>query len=301
MAEEIGPPVAKPTGDRERTKASFEEKAVVEGDEILCERAVRKIFADADRDFGRVEMAAIESEDRAAFVQEDAVSVDAVEGDAGGEVLKFPAGAEAGLAGGVVEGGEIKIFSHVDPDVCTQRGEDRGRDRAVEAHGGGLRSEVGLDLEGEGRAQEEPVDGGGELRERSGREVGHDRSRGETGGGKRIGRNVEFAWEELQAAGPERALDERADLECVGPERERDGIGGEVEPSRDGGVAEERDFCDDVEPVGLDGLRDSQLQAAGEEGDARDGDARFGGGEFELEGGLVEGLELGDGGRELAA
>ena len=184
MAEEIGPPVAKPTGDRERTKASFEEKAVVEGDEILCERAVRKIFADADRDFGRVEMAAIESEDRAAFVQKDAVSVDAVEGDAGGEVLKFPAGAEAGLAGGVIEGGEIKIFPDVDADAFTQGLEDRVRDRAIEAHGGGLRGEVGLDLKGERRPHEEAVDGGGELRERPGREVGDHGSCGETGGGK---------------------------------------------------------------------------------------------------------------------
>ena len=89
-------------------------------------------------------------------------------------------------------------------------------------------------------------------------------------------------------------------LERVGAEREREGIGGEIEPCGHGGVAEERNLGDDVQPVGLHGLGDRELQTAGEECDACDGDARFRGGEFELQGGLVKCGELGGDGDELA-
>jgi hypothetical protein len=221
LFKKVGPPLAEPAGDGERAEATFEEETVFERFKILFEGAAGVVVADAGPGFGCVKMAAVEFEGGAALLHGDVVGVDAAEGDAGGEFFEFPAGAEAGVADGAVEVGEVEIFPHIDAEAGAQRGEQLGGERAVEAEGGGLGGEIGLGADGERGAEQEGGDLRGEPRERAGYQMSGDGLGGEAGGGERGGGEIEIARDELETTGAERAADDGADL--AGRRRRRAG------------------------------------------------------------------------------
>ena len=237
LVEKIRPPLAKPTGDGERPEAALQEKTVFEGFEVLFERAVREVVADAGPGFGGIEMAAVKGERGAALFHGDVVGVDAAEGDAGGKGFEFPAGTEPRVADGAIQSGEIKIFPDVDPETFAERCKNGGGDRAVEVHRGGLGGKIDLGLKRERGVQNEGRDVGGESGERAGAEADGDGAGGETCGGNRAGGKIDFLRDELEAAGAEGAAHESAHVAGGGVEREGEGVGGELEAGGDRGVA----------------------------------------------------------------
>ncbi|MCX6951140.1 MAG: hypothetical protein NTV51_03000 [Verrucomicrobia bacterium] len=94
--------------------------------------------------------------------------------------------------------------------------EDPGRDRAVEAEGGGLRGKIGLGMEGEGRTDDQGGEIRGEMGERAGYQVSRYGFGAEAGGGEGPGGEVEVDRLEGEAAGAERAADEGADAAGLG-------------------------------------------------------------------------------------